>query len=224
MASLSGPLQAQQGTSSLPKPDLPVAPEEEILFEAGDVSPSGSACHQTRVHSVGHHSGEPTEGEIGLIHPGKRGHTSRQPLWDRDGRPVLAPPGPLVKSTSTSAGNKSRPPPSASFGKSVDEVGAGPVDTPPPPDVPGQGFAAPLEPHLPHLRGVHLMQMLLRCPRTPFCASRGSHRTTWLRLTPPGRLPLLDQLPQPGSTWTRIRANKRGWAIMALLLSLQICR
>ena len=68
------------GTSYLPKPDLPVAPDEEILMEVGDISPSGRACHQTRAHSVGHHSGEPTEGEIGLVHPGQRGHTSGQPL------------------------------------------------------------------------------------------------------------------------------------------------
>ena len=45
-ASLAGPMQATQlGSSSLPKPAL-TGPQGEILIEVGDVSRSGSPCHQ----------------------------------------------------------------------------------------------------------------------------------------------------------------------------------
>ena len=108
------------------KPDLQVA-QDEILMEVGDVSPSGVTCHQTKAQLLGDHSGEPKEQSDPSWSKGK---ALRQSLWDRDGRPVLALPGPLVISTSAPAGTKSRPPPSASLGKSEDEVVAGPADTP----------------------------------------------------------------------------------------------
>ena len=110
VASLSGPIQAQQ------VPDLP-EPQEEILIEVGDVSSSGAACTQARDLSTGRRRGDPNFSEISLPHPNPQGQASQQPLWDQDGRPVLAPPGPLVKLTSVPAGPKSHLHPQLPLGR-----------------------------------------------------------------------------------------------------------
>ena len=95
------------------------------------MSPSGAACTQARALSTGRHRGNPNVSEISLPHPNPQGQASQQPLWDRDSRPVLVPPGPLVKSISVLSGSKSCLPPSASLGKSEDMAVSGLVDNPP---------------------------------------------------------------------------------------------
>ena len=125
------PIQAQWGMPTLPVPDL-TDHLEEILIEVGDVSPSGTACTQSRALGMGHRRGHPDIPESSLPHPDPWSQASWQSFWVRDGRPVLVPPSSLVKSTSASAGTKSCLPPSGTLGKSEDMAVAGPVDTPPP--------------------------------------------------------------------------------------------